>query len=561
MKKLFLILLSASTSLVACSADDTSSENDRQSTTSSSTTQETVSSSSALQWSYNKDKDVYYITGLIYCDTPADKNYEQMAIFVPGAYMNATASGSTYTCSVNTSGTKNGFTAETAPIVFPVNTPGYKAQSPLSSYSSNATSYTDKGFIYLHAGCRGKDAAAPSGVTDLKAALRYFRFLAANGGLPGNTERIYSFGHSGGGAQSALLGTTGNSSLYDVYLNGLGAKMDYKDHVNGSMCWCPITNLDQGNGAYEWNMGLTRSSLSETDQNISKALAASFARYINAIGLKHPTTGETLTLEATADGYYQSGSYYEYMMEFINDAVSRYNQYNGASVATYSTTDASALSDFAKTYKSASKGLGAFDAYDGVSRTSAGNLLFDPAGEWSHFDKYLAEIVGQYASQYKSAFDTDLAKTDKYGNNLDTRLAMYTPLYYLLNNSTYYSGGGKGSSNVASHWRIRTGIKQDDTSLCTELNLALGLLASGISDVDFATIWGQGHTQAEDTGNGTDNFIEWVEKCCQSEAARILETKAVESAQTTGIYSLSGQRLSSAPENGIYIEDGVKKFK
>jgi len=200
---------------------------------------------------------------------------------------------------------------------------------------------------------------------------------------------------------------------------------------------------------------------------------------------------------------------------FYCSLVECYNQYENASVSTYSSSDASSLSAFAKSYKKATKGLAAFDAYDGVSRTSAANLLFDPEGKWAHYDKFLAEIVAEYVPEYKSAFDSDLALVDSYGNNLETRLAMYTPLFYILNNSTYYTGGGKGSSTVAKHWRIRSGIEQGDTPLCTEVNLALGLLKSGITDVDFETIWNQGHTQAEDSGSGSSNFIEWVEKCCK----------------------------------------------
>ena len=84
---------------------------------------------------------------------------------------------------------------------------------------------------------------------------------------------------------------------------------------------------------------------------------------------------------------------------------------------------------------------------------------------------------------------------------------MYNPLYYL---SGYYDGYQK--STVADHWRIRTGIAQSDTSLTTEVNLALALKNYG-ADVDFATIWGEGHTMAESTGDFTTNFIEWVNKC------------------------------------------------
>lgn len=465
-------------------------------------------------WSYNSSSDVYYIVGLFYCASPADEDYEQMGIYVPGAYMNATSNGDgTYTCVVNTTGTVNGYNSATAPIVFPVNTSGYSAQSAPSGYSSTVANYTEKGFIYLWAGCRGRDHGAPLGVTDMKAAIRYFRYLQAEQeAVPGNEELIFTFGHSGGGAQSSLMGASGNNSLYDDYMTAIGANTTYDDDVCGSMCWCPITNLDQGDGGYEWNMGLTRSGLSSADQNISLGLAAEFAEYVNAVGFKHPDTGETLSLSATDDGYYQSGSYYEYVMEVINDAITRYNTYNGASVSTYSTTDETALYSFASEHKTATKGLGAFDDYD--NKGQAENTLFGIEGTAGHFDKFLAELVEQYASSYYSEFESDLASTnvDAVGKTVEERLMMYTPLYYLIDNDTYYEGGGSGSSTVAKYWRIRSGITQGDAPLNTEMNLALALQNhSDVISVDFETIWNQGHTEAEDSGDATDNFISWVE--------------------------------------------------
>jgi hypothetical protein len=241
---------------------------------------------------------------------------------------------------------------------------------------------------------------------------------------------IFSFGHSGGGAQSSLLGTSGNSSLYDDYFTAIGANTDYKDDVCGSMCWCPITNLDQADGAYEWNMGLTRSGLSTADSNISKALASSFATYINSIGLKNPSTGTALTLSATSDGYYQSGPYYEYVMGVINDAVSRYNSYNSASVSSYSTTDETALKTFASAYKAQVKVLALSTTT--TLRDSLKITLMGIAGTAGHFNPILAEIVNTYASSYYSSFTTDLAKTDAVGKSVNTRLMMYTPLYYLV---------------------------------------------------------------------------------------------------------------------------------
>ena len=110
-------------------------------------------------------------------------------------------------------------------------------------------------------------------------------------------------------------------------------------------------------------------------------------------------------------------------------------------------------------------------------------------------------------TEYESAFAEDLSKQDDIGNTVDYRVNMYNPMYYLCD---YYSG--VGSSDVAKYFRIRTGINQGDTALCTEIDLALALTAYG-SEVDFETVWGQGHTEAERTGSSTDNFIAWVNEC------------------------------------------------
>ena len=60
----------------------------------------------------------------------------------------------------------------------------------------------------------------------------------------------------------------------------------------------------------------------------------------------------------------------------------------------------------------------------------------------------------------------------------------------------------------------RTGISQGDCALSTEMNLALALEHySSVSSVDFETVWGEGHTQAEREGNAAENFILWVESC------------------------------------------------
>ena len=137
--------------------------------------------------------------------------------FVPAAYMNAKDNGDgTFTCTINNQAAVKGYTADSAPIVIPVNTPGYSAMAAPTDYVTDSASYTDAGFIYVAAGCRGRDAGAPAGVTDLKAAIRYIRYN--DGVIPGDVDRVFSFGMSGGGAQSALLGATGDSEDYEPYL-------------------------------------------------------------------------------------------------------------------------------------------------------------------------------------------------------------------------------------------------------------------------------------------------------------------------------------------------------
>ena len=584
-------------------------------------------------WNYNEDADVYWQTGIQYCSVPADAEYENLGIYVPGAYFDAVENGDeTYTCTVNSEGESQGYTAETAPVVIPVNTPGYSAMSAPTGYTSEAGEYAAMGFIYVAAGCRGRDSGAPAGVTDLKAAIRFIRANADI--LPGDFDSVFSFGMSGGGAQSALLGATGDSDLYDAYLEQIGAVMETSDAVKGSMCWCPITNLDVADAAYEWNMGTTRSSLSDEERAISDGLAEAFAEYINELNLTDED-GNILTLEASEEGIYQAGTYYEYVKDIIEESLRNFltdtswpydassseaggmggmrggnmkdgmdgfpdgeksrdlpdgempsnmgempdgevpsdfgelpdgdmpgnitdgdlptdtnevpaegktditeldgitrdeasadsgislsgiyetpQDYidalnsNGEWVTYDSETGEVTITDiasFVNTFKKASKSLGAFDQLD---CGQGENELFGYGdSEGKHFDSILAEVLENLGADEAEDYADDLALTDELGTSVITRSNMYNPMYYLCD---YYEGAG--TSIVAQYFRIRTGIEQSDTSLCTEIDLALALEAAG-SKVDFETVWGQGHTEAERIGDSSSNFIEWVNEC------------------------------------------------
>lgn len=593
------------------------------------------------KWNYDGENDVYWQIGVNYCSRPETEEYETMGIYVPGKYMNGDANGDgTYTCTVNEEGEINGYTASTAPVVFPVNTAGYSAQAAPSSYSySGLSQYLDAGFIYIYAGMRGRDngyddsgnleysGGAPWGVTDLKAAVRYYRYNSDC--LPGNTDSIFTFGHSGGGAQSAVMGASGDSELYNEYLESIGAAMYDKednklsDAVSGAMCWCPITSLDYADEAYEWNMGQYSDSDTRSEDTwtsaLSEDLAEAYAEYINELGLKD-ADGNILTLDVSDEGVYTEGSYYDYMMSVVEESLNNFlgdTQFpytkssgmmgdggfagagersgkgagekrgmenipdgdelpdkgelvNGGELpddsekpdrgqlpdsgvpggsgfgsgsgeeTTYETVQdyidslnedgtwvaydedgntayITSMEDFVQHCKTASKSVGAFDD---LERSQAENRVFgNDESDALHFDTVLAGLLEENQEEYASYSDwdesvaeeyqQDLEETDKLGTDSGTRQNMYNPMYYL---SDYYEG--YNTSTPASYWRINTGIEQGDTALTVETNLVLALDQNeNVEDVEFATVWGLGHTTAERTGDSTTNFIEWVNQC------------------------------------------------
>jgi hypothetical protein len=574
-------------------------------------------------WKYDESNALYYQLGVKYAATPAAPDYETLNVYVPAAYFDAKQNGDgMYTAAVNTTGTVHGYTSATAPVVFPLETPGYAAQQASPDYDSNGvTTFTNEGFVYVFAGMRGRSngtnsdgsafaGGAPWGITDLKAAVRYVRFNSDL--IPGDKNEVYTGGMSGGGAQSALMGVTGDSELYVPYLESIGAAMKSKkgkfisDAVTGSMDWCPITNLDFADEAYEWNMGQFASTgvraAGTWSEAMSKDLAAAYPSYFNKLGLVD-SEGKLLTLESSADGIYQSGSYYEYLKSvvekslehFISDtsfpytvtkqafsAAARFGGginnlpkldgntpapvlskdgvfggQKGTSVGggagssqsdigvTYKTPESyiaslnkngvwvnydkstgkitiASLKDFVTRLKNATKGIGAFDD---TSLSQAENAVFgNSTSDSLHFDVMMAQLLKDNSAAYAqlTGFDSSLAdsyaagvaSTDMLGSSSQVRQNMYNPMYYL---SSYYDG--YGTSTVAKHWRIRTGIEQSDTALCTEVNLALALGNNkNVNDVDFETVWNMQHTMAERTGSSMENFIAWIHACAASDA-------------------------------------------
>lgn len=491
------------------------------------------------QWNYDKENKVYWQVQIAYCTDPADETYESMGIYVPAAYMDGVKNDDgTYTCTINETKTIKGYTGKTAPIILPVDTQDYAAKKgPKGFQYKKMKRYLKAGYIYLSAGMRGLteektseeeqtegmasseySKKAPWGVTDLKAAVRFYRYNQEV--LPGDSDQIYCFGTDEGGGLAVILGASGDSDLYTPYLTEIGAAMHDKegneisDEIAGVMVKDPVSGMDYINEAYEWNVGQyvtgeTRKKGTWT-KKFSNDMANIYADYINALKLTDEE-GNALSLQKSKDGCYTSGKYYDYLLSRINQA---YSESLNSTVIP------------GKTYQSLEEFYGEAEekpigAYDDLNRTQLENRLFGTVQiDALHFDATMSFLLGEYSFDYSrldnweeaiaDAYSADVEMNDELGNSQGVRLSMYNPMYYV---SPYYEG--YQTATVAKHWNIQTDIKKNESLLTTQVNLALALEnAEFVNDVEYSVIYGV------ETSNTVKDFIEFVRMHSESDATK-----------------------------------------
>ena len=204
---------------------------------------------------------------------------------------------------------------------------------------ANSLTYAlSKGYVVAAPGVRGRTLTdskgnyigkAPAAIVDLKAAVRY---LYLNDEImPGDTNKIISNGTSAGGALSALLGATGNSTDYLPYLKQIGAA-ETRDDIFAVSAYCPITNLENADSAYEWmyngvnsysrmeftkntsaqeynDRSLTHSTvqgnLTDNEIKVSNRLKTLFPIYLNSLKLTDDG-GNLLTLDKNGNGSFKT---------------------------------------------------------------------------------------------------------------------------------------------------------------------------------------------------------------------------------------------------------------
>lgn len=438
---------------------------------------------------------------IVYVKNPVDTKYQIMNIYIPEEYFSG--------------GTINGYTAKTAPIFLPNQIGGYMPATPgIANDGSNADAAAwgpnrngpnsialalANGMVVASPGARGRTEAtgrAPAAIVDLKAAVRYLRYNNKN--MPGNTDLIISNGTSAGGALSSLLGASGNSKDYESYLKEIGAA-DEKDNIFAVSAYCPITNLDNADAAYEWLFNgvqeyngieismvdyhverkLIHGVLTEEQNKQSDELSAMFSSYVNSLGLKS-TDGTTLSLDS--DG---NGSFKDYMklllIESAQKALDSGIDLSDKSWITISDGKVVDL-DFEqyKVYLGRMKTPGAFDA---ITLTTAENQLFGTEEiEFQHFTQYAMD---------HSAVNGTMADAN---------------LINMMNAMNYVSSNGS-----SKFWRIRAGTKDSDTSGAISAILALKLQNSG-RQVDYSLPWDVPHSGDYDL----PELFAWINSICKA---------------------------------------------
>ncbi len=438
-------------------------------------------------------------THIPYVENPVTE-LQKLSIFVPEAYFEGKSI--------------NGYSLKTAPIFFPNTVGGYmpgQEDKPCGNREQAPNTMAQalmRGYVVVSAGLRGrymKDmeskniGCAPAVLYDLKAVIRYLRFNKER--IPGDVEKIISNGTSAGGAISSLLGSTGNHPDYQEGLKLMQAA-EAQDHIFAASCYCPITNLDHADMAYEWEFqGIydyhrmqyippqkegeepvwrpDNGWMSEEQQMLSKELALLFPAYVNSLQLKDPC-GNPLTLEE------KGGSLEDYIKSLVvASAQKEVDKGKDLSENLWITMSDGQVKDidFSQYIKYRTR-MKSTPAFDNITMGTPENELFGNEDVFArHFTRFSLE---------RSLVQGEMAE--------DLQIKMMNPMNYIED----------AQATKAKHFRIRHGAVDRDTSLAIPVILATKL-ANAEVDTDLFLPWGIPHAGDYDL----DDLFAWIDEICK----------------------------------------------
>lgn len=432
--------------------------------------------------------------GILYVEKPVNPEFQQLNLFAPAAYYEGASI--------------NGYTLKTAPVFVP-NTVGGYHPGPLDEpgedkrhpgAANTIFRALQHGYVVAAPAIRGRTQVggkAPACIVDYKAAVRWLHCFAAD--LPGDENKIITNGTSAGGALSALMGATGDHPDYEPYLSAIGAA-DASDAVFAASCYCPITNLDHADMAYEWQfLGVNdfhrrqmqmgeggRPTFTPVDGELTPLMvkvsaeeAALFPAYVNNLALKDEI-GAPLTMTPDGEGPFKS-----YIMQKIMDSARRaMDSGMDISAKSWLTVEDGRITaiDFSSYVRDITrmKEPPAFDALD--LSTPENDLFGIDNGPGRHFTAY---------SQANSLSGGAVAEKEP--------VKLLNPMHYI----------GDPAAAVACNWRIRHGTSDRDTSLAISTILALKLREEGCQ-VNHHFPWDLPHSGDYDL----DELFAWIDGIC-----------------------------------------------
>ena len=443
-----------------------------------------------------------------YVANPIDIDQQYMNIYVPEEYFN--------------NGTVNGYTTQTAPIFMPNAVGGYMPSQAMTAKVENGKPNSvvyalSRGYVVAAPATRGRTnkasdgnfiGKAPAVIVDLQAATAYLH--ANDSTMPGNANRIITNGTSAGGAVSLLQGAAGNSSDFQPYLQALGAATA-ATNVYAVSAYCPITNLDAADMAYEWsykgitsfnkvtmgqgelpqaNVGgnaappqrtIQRVNLNAVDVAYSNLLSEHFPEYVNNLQL-HDSMGRVLKLDKNGNGTFKN-----YVKEFIVAAANK-AQAKGTDLSkhTYLVRDnkTGTIKDINweayNQFVSRSKAPGAFDSR--ANDSGENNLFGTSTTDNNHFT-------------ITAALHDTTSNPETYVQNAKV-VTMMNPMNYL----------GSPAATNAHFYRIRYGTADSNTSVA--IPLIVGTRAQNLGyKVDMSTPFDVDHSGDYDL----DELFNWMD--------------------------------------------------
>ena len=487
---------------------------------------------------------------LVYTEKPYEPEYQMLSIYIPEGYFKGESI--------------NGFTAETAPIFMPNGVGGYmpgkiiEPQEESRHGGANSALYAlSNGYIVVSPAIRGRSlkskngyatGKAPAFIVDYKAAVRFVRHNRKSGRIPaGDTEKIIADGTSAGGALAALLGATGNAKQYLPYLKEQGAAKE-RDDIFAVMAYCPITNLENADMAYEWTFQPANSyyapkrtkntqpgaltspehtklfkdrpanapgeasvatEITSDEKGISAELSKKFTEYLNSLNLRD-SIGNRLNLSPDGSGIFRE--YIESLyLEAAQNALDSGESLKNIPWLTINQGSAVHMDfpEYVKTVKRL-KGIPAFAAFD--PSTGENNEFGTSEIPNRHFTRFALEhsnftavptleeeeeIRKEKASFYRLATPVEKVLLQKAAleeqmekDKLDLSQYMADRNTIQMMNPMHFIGNKE--VDTALNWRIRHGALDRDTALAIPAILALKLKNAG-KDVDFKVSWGYGH--------------------------------------------------------------------